>query len=207
MSDSLRPHELRVLTCLWTSPHRTVLFLRALGVSGQKEQGGHQNVVYFGKVQLHWENPPGGASDKEPTCRYKRHGFDPKVGKIPWRRAWPPAPVFFPGEPHGQRSLAGYSPGGREESDTTERLSTHTASLRWCVSLPGWQNKMLPTGGLNNKLIFSHFRQLAIGDQGAIRASFWWDFISRLAGSRLLPVSSLGLFSVPTNPRCPFLFF
>ena len=41
-------------------------------------------------------------------CR--RPGFDPWVGKIPWRRAWQPTPVFLPGEAHGQRGLAGYSP-------------------------------------------------------------------------------------------------
>ena len=34
------------------------------------------------------------------------------VGKIPWRRDWQPSPVFLPGESHGQRSLAGYSPWG-----------------------------------------------------------------------------------------------
>ena len=39
-------------------------------------------------------------------------GFDPWVGKIPWRRAWQPTPVFLPGESHGQRRLAGYCPGG-----------------------------------------------------------------------------------------------
>ena len=47
-------------------------------------------------------------------------------GKIPWRRKWQPTPVFLPGESHGQRSLAGYSPQGRKELDTTERLHTHT---------------------------------------------------------------------------------
>ena len=31
-------------------------------------------------------------------------------------------PVFLPGKSHGQRSLAGYSPWGRKESDTTEWL-------------------------------------------------------------------------------------
>ena len=35
-----------------------------------------------------------------------------------------PTPVFLPGESHRQRSLAGYSPWGRKESDMTERLST-----------------------------------------------------------------------------------
>ena len=37
-------------------------------------------------------------------------GFDPCIGKTPWRRAWKPTPVFLPGESLGQRSLAGYSP-------------------------------------------------------------------------------------------------
>ena len=52
---------------------------------------------------------PGGASGKEPTHNgriHKRHGFDPCVGMIPWRRAWQPSPVFLPGKSHGQRSLA-----------------------------------------------------------------------------------------------------
>ena len=66
---------------------------------------------------------PGGTSGKEPVCqrrRHKRHGFDPWVRKIPWRRAWQLTPVFLPEESHGQRSLAGYSPWGCTESDTTE---------------------------------------------------------------------------------------
>ena len=46
--------------------------------------------------------------------------FDLHVRKFPWRREWQPIPAFLPGESHGQRSLAGYSPWGREESDTTE---------------------------------------------------------------------------------------
>ena len=47
-------------------------------------------------------------------------GFDPWVGKIPWRRAWQPTPLFLPGESHGQRSLADYGPQCCKESDTTE---------------------------------------------------------------------------------------
>ena len=39
-----------------------------------------------------------------------RHGFDPWVGRIPWRREWLPNPVFLSGGSHGQSSLAGYSP-------------------------------------------------------------------------------------------------
>ena len=74
---------------------------------------------------------PGGASGKEPACqrrRHKRRGFDPWVGKVPWRRSRQPTPVFLPGESHGQRSLAGYSPWGRKESDTTE-ATWHTHML------------------------------------------------------------------------------
>ena len=41
------------------------------------------------------------------------------------RRQWHPTPVLLPGKPHGQRSLVGCSPWGREESDTTERLYFH----------------------------------------------------------------------------------
>jgi len=69
---------------------------------------------------------PGGMSVKELACwcrRCKRRGFSPWVRKIPWRRAWQPTPVFLPGESHGQRSLAGYSPQGHKELDTTEWLS------------------------------------------------------------------------------------
>ena len=56
-------------------------------------------------------------------CRRPR--FDAWVGKIPWRREWQPTPVILPGEFHGQRSLAGYSPWGHKELDTTERLTQH----------------------------------------------------------------------------------
>jgi len=39
-----------------------------------------------------------------------RHEFNPWIGKIPWRRAWQPTPVFMPGKSQGQRSLAGWHP-------------------------------------------------------------------------------------------------
>ena len=51
-------------------------------------------------------------------CR--RPGFDPWLGKIPWRREWQPIPVILPGKSHGQRSLAGYSPRGHKELDTSD---------------------------------------------------------------------------------------
>ena len=64
----------------------------------------------------------GWLSVKECACQSKRCRFDPWVRKIPWRRKWQPTPVVLPGKSHGRRSLVGYNPWGRRESDTTERL-------------------------------------------------------------------------------------
>ena len=59
------------------------------------------------------KNLPANAGDLE------RLGFNSWVRKNPWRRKWQSTPVFLP-ESHGQGNLAGYSPWGRKESDTTE---------------------------------------------------------------------------------------
>ena len=59
--------------------------------------------------------------------------FYPRVRKITWRRAWQPTPVFLPGESHGQRSLAGYGPLGRKESDST--VATEQARRLLVVSV------------------------------------------------------------------------
>ena len=67
------------------------------------------------------KNPPANAGDK-------RCGFNPWVGKIPWRRAWQPTPVFMSGESHGQKILVGYSPWGHKELDKTE-VTWHTARM------------------------------------------------------------------------------
>ena len=48
---------------------------------------------------------PGSTSGKGPACQsrtLKKHGFNPWIGKIPWRRAWQPTPVLLPEESHGQ---------------------------------------------------------------------------------------------------------
>ena len=67
--------------------------------------------------------------------QWGRPGFDPWVGKIPWRRESLPTPVFWPGEFHGQRSLTGYSPWGCKELDTTERLSLSLVYIHITFSL------------------------------------------------------------------------
>ena len=69
---------------------------------------------------------PGGSEVKTSACNAGDLGSIPGSGRFPWRRKWQPTPVFLPGESHGQRSLVGYSPRGRKESDTTERLHFHS---------------------------------------------------------------------------------
>ena len=59
-------------------------------------------------------------TSEEFTCQCRRPGFYPWVKKIPQRRKRQPTPVFLPGELHGQRSLANYSPWGAQESDTIQ---------------------------------------------------------------------------------------
>ena len=60
----------------------------------------------------------------------------PWIRKIPQRRKCQPTPVFLPGEFHGQRILAGYSPWGHKELDTTERLSL----IQQVLSFTSWGN-------------------------------------------------------------------
>ena len=68
---------------------------------------------------------PGDSDSKESAHNAGDLGSIPGLGKIPWKRTWQPTPEFLPEESHGQRrSLAGYSPWGNKEWDTTERLST-----------------------------------------------------------------------------------
>ena len=65
-----------------------------------------------------------------PAKRLGRCEFNPWVGKIPWRRKWQPTPIFLPRNSHGQRSLAGYSPWGHNESDMTEHAHTYAHSIK-----------------------------------------------------------------------------
>ena len=72
--------------------------------------------------QIYWrcqfyKGLPWWLSSKESTYNAGDAGDEGSwVRKIPWRRAQQPTPVFLPGEPHGQRSLVGYSPWGRKET-------------------------------------------------------------------------------------------
>ena len=69
--------------------------------------------MWTSQVALVVKNLPANAGDMG-------HGFDPWVGKIPWRRTWQPTSISLPGESPGQSSLLGYSPWDGQELDTTE---------------------------------------------------------------------------------------
>ena len=79
--------------------------------------------LWVSRVVLVVKNPPANARD------IGEASLIPGLGRFPSRRAWQPTPVFLPGESHGLRSLAGYSPWRHKELDTTEQLSMHALPL------------------------------------------------------------------------------
>ena len=85
--------------------------------SGQGVGTSSLSIAKSNKMGLFYSNRkkglPRGLNGKE-SRQCRRHGFNPWVGQILWRRDRLPSPVFFSGECHGQRSLVGYSPWGCE---------------------------------------------------------------------------------------------
>ena len=81
----------------------------------------YTQIIYFNDCLLYFLNDSPIAQTVKNLPAMQETGFDPWVGKILWRRAWQPTPVFLRGESRGQRSLVGYSPWSSKESDTTER--------------------------------------------------------------------------------------
>ena len=75
------------------------------------------NVWWASQVVLVAKNLPTNAGDIT--------WFNPWIGRIPWRRAYHPTPVFLPGESQGQRSLVAYSPWGRGVGHGMESAHTH----------------------------------------------------------------------------------
>ena len=68
------------------------------------------------------QNFPGGSEVKASAWNVGDLGSIPGSGRSPGEGNGTPTPVLLPGESHGGRSLVGYSPRGRKEPDTTERL-------------------------------------------------------------------------------------
>ena len=89
---------------------------------------------------------PGDSVGKESACNAEALGATGSIaesGRSP-RRAWQPTPVFLPGEPHGQRSLAGYNPGTR-----LKQLNTYaTPNERFSENMISRQQRC-PRAGLS----------------------------------------------------------
>ena len=68
---------------------------------------------------------PSGSDSKESDCSAGDLGSIPGLERSPGEgmAEWLPTPIFLPGEFHEQRSLAGYSPWGCKDLDTTEWLT------------------------------------------------------------------------------------
>ena len=83
-------------------------------------------------------NFPGDSDGKSVCLQCGRSRFNPRVGKILWRRQWQPTPVLLPGKSHGRRSLAGCSPWGCKESDMTERLKNNMMGTSAAFKVESW---------------------------------------------------------------------
>ena len=138
--------EGRILSHQTTMEVSTYSFFNLLSVSpvqGLREQGPCQICSFLCSqmqeyylahrrhlLQLSWWHQ---TVNNLPAVQETR--FNPWVRKIPWRREWQPTPVFLPGEPHRQKSLAGCSPWGCRVRPT-EQL-THAGILKIYVE---WLN-------------------------------------------------------------------
>ena len=84
-------------------------------------------------------------SGKKSACQYRRNrrcSFNPWVGKTPCRRKWQPTPVFLPGKPHGQRSLAVHSPWGRRRVRHDLATKQQPPQMWWCDMISQNPDKM-----------------------------------------------------------------
>ena len=89
-------------------------------------------MLKVGEHPLGGKGCPGGSGSKETACNAETRVLS--LGwKNPLEREWQPTPVLLPGAFYGQRSLAGYSPWGRQEWDTTAGLT-----LSWVGGAPCW---------------------------------------------------------------------
>ena len=76
---------------------------------------------------------PGGSAGKESVCNAGDLGLIPGLGRSPGGGHGNPLQYSCLENPHGQRSLAGYRPGGHKQSDTTEQQSTLLSLLLSCL--------------------------------------------------------------------------
>ena len=132
---------------------------------------------------------PGDTSVKETTCqwgRHKRHGFDPWAGKIPWRRAWQPTPVFLPGESPWTEKPGGLLSTGLERAghDWSNLTCMHTSTVYQYQSPSSSHLLLHPHFSLFPLLVsMSVFYMCVSTSASQIRSSIpetWFSFKKRL---------------------------
>ena len=111
------------------------------------EKNGNQHLksnvtrqILWNKVSMSFIGILMGYVEYEPLCqcrRHERHGFAPWVRKMPWRSAWQPTPVFFPGESQGRGILVGCRLWGTQSRTLLKLLSSSSSMMldglpRWC---------------------------------------------------------------------------
>ena len=122
---TLRPFGLQParLLCPWDFPgKRTGVDCHAFLQGNLPDPAFHPHLLHILYQQAGSLPPgfPGGSVVKASASNVEDLGSIPGLGRFPWRRKWQPTAVFLPGKPHGQRSLAGYSPKGLKKSNMTK---------------------------------------------------------------------------------------
>ena len=129
--------------------------------------------------------------------------FNPRVGKIPWRRERLPTPVFWPEQFHGQ-----YSQWGHKESDTTEQLSLCQVALV-VKNLPANAGDLRDAG-----LISGSERSPGGGHGSPLQYSclvnpkdrkVWWVLVHRIANSQTR-LKQLSMHKILEHVFCGFYF-
>ena len=98
---------------LWTPMYKFFVFANTLFISLEKILG----IRIAGNIY----GFPGGSDSKESSCHVGDLSSIPGLGRFPRGGRGNPLKYSCLQNPHGQRSLVGYSPPGHKESDTTEQ--------------------------------------------------------------------------------------
>ena len=132
--------------------------------------------ILFKKVFVVIWGFPGGSDCKESACKAGDLGSIPGLGRSPG--GWHGNPLQYSclENPHGQRSLAGYSPWGLKESDMTEQLSTAGKKYHiiFWYKLKKHKDKNMGARGIfhSSKLIFYIKTEILLKKNKWLRLSF-----------------------------------
>ena len=126
------PKKKKCKKAKWLSEEALQIAVKRREVKGKGEKGRYTNLnAEFQRIARRDKKAFLSDQCKEIEENYRMEKTRDFFNKIRWRRKWQPTTVFLPGESHGQRCLAGYSPWGRKESDTTERLSIMLSDIHY----------------------------------------------------------------------------